>query len=67
MDILISPPMGSAIDRFEDWTAGVVAGASRVVRRSGLTNLDIEIEAPVRLARRGSDRSGTPGRRRRET
>ena len=67
MDTLISHPTGSVIDRFEDLTAGVGAGASRVVRPSGLTSLDIETEALVRLARRGYDWSGTLGRRRRET
>jgi hypothetical protein len=66
MDTLISPPMGSVIDQFEDWTVGVGAGASRLVRPSGFTSLDIETDARVRLARKGYDWSGTLGRRRRE-
>ena len=45
MNTLISQPMGSVIDRFEHPTAGVGTGASRVVRPSGLTSLDIETEA----------------------
>ena len=67
MNTLISQPMGSVIDRFEDLTAGVGSGASRVVRPSGLTSRDIEAEALARLARRGYDWSGTLGRRRRAT
>ena len=65
MDTLISHPLGSVIDRYEHMTVGVGTGASRVVRPSGLTSLDIEIEALVRLARRGYDWSGTLGKRRR--
>src|SRR4051812_7185736 len=53
MNTLISQPMGSVIDRFEHPTTGVGTGASRVVRPSGLTSLDIETEALGRLARRG--------------
>ena len=66
MDTMIGHPTDSVIDRFEDLTAGVGAGASRAVRPSGLTSRDIEAEALVRLARRGYDWSGTLGRRRRE-
>jgi hypothetical protein len=65
MDTLISHPMGDVIERFEGLTAGVGAGASRAVRPSGLTSLDIEAEILVRLGREGYDWSGTLGRRRR--
>jgi hypothetical protein len=64
MDTLISHPTGNVIDRFAHLTADVGTGAIRVVRPSGLTSLDIETEVLVRLARRGYDWSGTPGRRR---
>jgi hypothetical protein len=66
MDTLISHPTGGVIERFESLTAGVGARASRAVRPSGLTSLDIETEALVRLARKGHDWSGTLGRRRKE-
>jgi hypothetical protein len=55
MDTLIGAPMGSVIDRFQDWTGGAGAGASRVVHPSGFTSLDIETDALVRLARKGYD------------
>ena len=67
MDTMIGHPTGSVFDRFEHLTAGVRTRASRVVRPSGLTSLDIETEALARLARRGYDWSGTLGRRRRAT
>lgn len=66
MDTLISDPRGGVLDRFEHLTAGVGAGASRVVRPYGLTSLDIESEALARLARRGYDWSDALGRPRRE-
>jgi hypothetical protein len=65
METMIGHPMDSVIDRFEDLTAALGAGAIRVVRPSSLTSRDIEAEALVRLARRGYDWSGTLGRRRR--
>ena len=65
MDTLIGQPTNGVINRFEGLTAGVGAGASRVVRPSSLTSRDIEAEVLVRLARKGYDWSGTLGRRRR--
>ena len=65
MNTLIGRSANGVINRFEGLTAGVGAGASRVVRPSSLTSRDIEAEVLVRLARRGYDWSGTlRGRRR---
>jgi hypothetical protein len=55
METMIGHPAGSVIDRFEHLTVGVETGASRVVRPSYLTSLDVESEALMRLARRGYD------------
>jgi hypothetical protein len=65
MEAMIGQQTDSIINRFEGLTAGVGAGASRMVRPSGLTSRDIEAELLVRLGRMGYDWSGTLGRRRR--
>jgi hypothetical protein len=62
---MIGYPTDGLSNRFEDLTAGVGLGASRVIHPSSLTSRDIEAEALVRLALRGYDWSGTLGRRRR--
>jgi hypothetical protein len=65
MEAIIGHPMDGIINRFGDLTADLAAGAIRVVRHSSLASRDIEAGAPVNLARRGYDWSGTLGSRRR--
>jgi hypothetical protein len=65
MEAMIGHQTASIINRFEDPTADLGAGAIRMARHAGLTSRDIEAELLVRLGRKGYDWSGTLGRRRR--
>jgi uncharacterized protein YgbK (DUF1537 family) len=64
MDTMIGHLAANHVDRFEGLMTGGGATTIGAVRPSGLTSRDIEAEILVRLARRGHDWAGTPGRRR---